>query len=178
MWELFLFIIFKFDILFDLKYKRSIMGNEECFGKLYCLENVSQGKWISNIIERISSLHCIFGIQSPRKHNGIKIGYKVKWGLEDSEPLGKVIASFIVRSYITKRYRKVDPDGGELIYVIPINLVLSTIEREYTALINKHCIQSIISILNHPHFSGCTSIEEIEEGTRSVKDFNNRFTKD
>lgn len=154
------------------------MGGEECFGELYCLKNDFPGEWIISIIERINALQCIFGVESQIKPNGINVVYKVKWGLEESDTLGKVISSFLVRSYITKIFRKFNPDGEECIYLIPINLVLSTLDRDYTILVNKECIQTIMTILNHPHFSGCTSVEEIEKRLPNVKDLNNRFTKD
>ena len=66
------------------------MGDEECFGELYCLKNDSVGEWISSIIERISALHCIFGVESEVQPNGINIVYKVIWGLEESFTLGKL----------------------------------------------------------------------------------------
>ena len=36
-------------------------------------------------------------------------------------------------------------------------------------------VESIITILNHPHFKGCHSIEDIQKKIASVNNLNERF---
>ena len=56
-----------------------------------------------------------------------------------------------------------------------MNLVLDTVNVQYTSIVNKEVIESIVTILNHPHFKGCCSIGDIQKKIASVGDLNERF---
>ena len=45
-------------------------------------------------------------------------------------------------------------DGAKITYLSPVNLVLDTVNMDYTSIVNKEVVESIITILNHPHFKG------------------------
>tara|TARA_A100001037_G_C15105843_1_gene616388 strand:- start:439 stop:885 length:447 start_codon:yes stop_codon:yes gene_type:complete len=146
---------------------------DECFGKLYYLNNF-HGSWSLKIIKIINSLYCIFGETTNSLPNGIDItdksgDYNIK------NKFSIKISSFIVNSYITKRFVKYTQSGGKIKYLSPINIVLDTYDHNHSTTINENCIESIKTILNHPHFNNCKSIKEIERRLSSVESLNNRF---
>ena len=147
------------------------MPQEECFGELYRLRLEYSGEWMDRIIQRISKLHIEFIEANDSLANGITLHNKGEF----TSQLGTHIAIFLTESYIIKAHTHINSDGGISQYNRPINLILNSIDREYTSLINKECINSIVSILNHPHFRLCKSVKDIEASSNFVKDFNLRF---
>ena len=134
------------------------------------------GKWITGLIEKISSLSCDFGVTSTRLINGINVSIR-KGILDDpKDHLGEEISKFIVCSYMEKNMVKYLKTGGNITYQPVVNLVLDTIDKDYTSIVNKDAVESIITILNHPHFSGCNSIEDIKDRLSTVEKLNNRMT--
>lgn len=153
-------------------------GTTECFGELYCLKSDNYGKWIEDIKYRISKLYCVMnGKKTSKVPNGINIIHKPDNNIDnDVQRLGLDIASFLVRSQITKRRSKISEEEV-ITYLTPVNIILDSIDRDYTTLINHKAVQNIITILNHPHFKGCNSIKEIQDMIPTVKDLNGRFKK-
>ena len=143
---------------------------EECFGEIYTLPR-SQGEWLDNLIERMSLLKCSFGEKIEGLPNGINLSYTNNFG----EQIGKEISSFCTRSYLIRYIGVIKPDGTYFRYLAPVNIVINSIDRNYTKLINKEAVESMKSILNHPHFDQCKSVGDIKECIHLVKDLNLRF---
>ena len=138
------------------------MTNE--YGKLYILNNYITGKWLNNVIQILTNLYCDFIKKSDEYHNGIKINIDY-----EGNNISKNIAIFLVNCYIIK-YEHIDKeDGEELIYLSPINIVLDRINR------SDYCLNEINTILNHPHFEGCTNINDINDKILTIPNLNNRF---
>ncbi len=142
----------------------------ECFGELYTLPS-SQGEWLDNLIERMSSLKCSFGEKTEVLPNGIDLSYTNDSG----EYIGKEISSFCTRSYLIRYIGVIKPDGTYYSYLAPVNIVIHSIDRNYSKLINKEAVESMKTILNHPHFDQCKSVGNIKEWIHLVKDLNLRF---
>ena len=154
------------------------MSDDNCYGRLFHHEIDYSGEWIKDIIQRISKLHCMFGKCTSNNPNGISIynpGDIFKLGLS----LGEDIAKCIVSLYITKNTRKYgDTDEEYFIVKHVTNIVLFYIDQEkFTKLnlINKRAIESIVIILNHPHFKGCKTIDDIKGKLPSIDNLNDRF---
>ena len=143
---------------------------EECFGELYTLPS-SQGEWLDNLIERMSILRCSFEEKTENLPNGIDLSYTNLFG----EQIGKEISSFSARSYLIRYLGVIKPDGTYFSYLAPVNIVIHSIDRNYTKLINKEAVESMKTILNHPHFDKCKNVGDIKEWTHLVKDLNLRL---
>tara|TARA_E500000331_G_C16916431_1_gene565744 strand:- start:415 stop:669 length:255 start_codon:yes stop_codon:yes gene_type:complete len=48
-------------------------------------------------------------------------------------------------------------------------------DRSFITVVDKKVIDSIVIILNHPHFKGCKSIVSIQEKIPSIDNLNDRF---
>ena len=107
--------------------------------------------------------------------NGINILNKNAMVLKE-EQLGKVIASFIVNSYIDVPIVK-EEDGITIRFKSPVNIFLEELDHDFTSVINKEGIESIKTILNHPHFQDCHSIDDIESRIQTVSNLLDRFQK-
>ena len=138
--------------------------NDE-YGKLYLLNNNIEGKWINNIIQILNSiLYCDFIKKSDEYHNGIKINIDY-----EGNNISKNISIFLVNCYIIKYEYIYEEDGEKLTYLSPVNIVLDGINS------SDDCLNEINTILNHPHFEGCTNINDINNKISTVPNFNNRF---
>ena len=84
--------------------------------------------------------------------------------------LGVNIANFLINAYIIRIQSVYKDDGESFTYLSPVNLVLDTLDKDFISLINKECIASIKSILNHPHFSECKNQKHISDACSSVKE--------
>ena len=145
---------------------------EECFGELYCLP-LNEGKWNQDIIQKMSILNCSFNNEITHEiPNGINISYIN----HNSFKLGEEISSFIIRSYLIKYISHINVNGENYSYLAPVNIFLESIDRSYSTLINQNAIENMKTILNHPHFSTCKTIDDIKKEIQSVKDLNLRFT--
>jgi len=142
----------------------------DTLGELYCLEKNGSGKWMDRAIEAVGELQCSFNNSSVNLPNGIKIINDDK----DGFVLGTTISSFLLRSYIVKHCRCNLGVRGSLSYSIPVNIILFSLNSGADNYI-KNTMESIESVLNHPHFSNCKSIDDICKKLNSVKDLNNRF---
>ena len=149
------------------------MGRTKSYGDLFHYQFDYSGEWIQDLIRRISSLSCEFEEPSSNLLNGINVS--LRKSMMDNNLLGKEISQFIVCSYMVKNMVKKCKDGAKITYLSPVNLVLDTINVQYTSIVNKEVIESIITILNHPHFKGCCSIGDIQQKIESVDDLNGRF---
>ena len=149
------------------------MGRTLSYGNLFQYQYDYSGKWIQGLIQRISSLSCDFEEPSNNFLNGINV--TLRKSMMDNNLLGKEISQFMVCSYMVKNKVKKCKDGAKITYLSPVNLVLDTINVQYTSIVNKEVIESIVTILNHPHFKGCCSIEDIQKKIASVDDLNGRF---
>ena len=149
------------------------MGHTKSYGNLFQYKYDYSGEWIQGLIQRISSLSCDFGEPSSNLLNGINVS--LRKSMMDNNLLGKEISQFIVCSYMVKNMVKKCKDGAKITYLSPVNLVLDTINAQYTSIVNKEVIESIVTILNHPHFKGCHSIGDIQKKIASVDDLNGRF---
>ena len=146
------------------------------YGKLFHHQADITGKWIQGLIQRISALSCEFDVESDNFMNGINVSLRKKSVVDTKEILGEEIAEFMVCSYVIKNRKKVCKDTGETMTFHPhVNLVLDTLDNNYVTIINKEVIESINTILNHPHFNGCNSIEEVQEAIQSVEELGGRF---
>ena len=150
------------------------------YGELFHQPNsfTCSGKWMNNLIERISKLKCECTFVSDNLHNGINVSLCKK---SNTNILGKEIAKFLVLSYIVKNKSKTlknNGENGDLTYQRIVNLVLDTIDYEYVSIVNKEVIESIITILNHPHFKDCHNIEDIHKKILTIKTLNHFNTKD
>ena len=143
---------------------------QETRGEIYTLPS-SKGIWLDNIIKRMSSLYCTFEEKTDTLPNGINLSYKNISG----EQIGPEISSFIMRSYIIKKVLTVNIDGKKTFYLSPVNIVIDSIDRSYTKLINKKAVDNIKIILNNHHFKQCKNVDDIKEWIHLVKDLNLRF---
>ena len=145
------------------------------YGKLYHHRADITGEWMQGLIQRIGSLSCEFFVESDNLMNGIKVSLHQK-GTLNKDLLGKEIAEFMVCSYVIKHRIKVCTETGATMSFLPhVNIVLDTINNNYITIVNKEVIESINTILNHPHFEGCDSIEKIQHKIQSVEGLNGRF---
>ena len=144
------------------------MSEKYSFGRLFHHEIDYNGKWIKDLIRRISNLHCIFGEESSNNPNGITIhnpGDIFTLG----QSLGEEIAKCMVSSYVTKNVLKYGDTRDEYFTMKRIvNMVLFNVDREFVTLIDKKAIECIIIILNHPHFTGCKTIDDIQNKIPSI----------
>lgn len=145
-------------------------NKEENYGALYCLEDGGRGEWLQGVISIISLLNYDFKEVTDHLPNGINIIYDP---LKRDNVIGEVISSFLVRCYIIRRITIIKDSGEKFSYLSPVNLILDT----YLNKKNSSCLDSIRTILNHPHFQGCKSIEDITKKIDDVEDFNTRFKK-
>ena len=146
----------------------------ECFGELYHLPCSYDGVWMKRLIRNMSELHCIFGERTQMTPNGIEVT-RIRDTHNPENRIGSIIAYFIISSYITKHLVKFNADGGRFTYLSPVNIVLETIDPEFITNVNQECLESIITILNHPHFEECFSVKDIETQLPSVQNLNDRF---
>lgn len=168
----------------------SVVENEEPFGELYCLktddftpeeqlEIEKMNTWNQKIVRKMSTLHCEFTTPSHILPNGINVVQKKHINLFNPGifELGKGISKFILNTYLVKRIVKVDETNGEkiLTYNSPVNVFLDKIDKQFVSILNNSSIESIKSILNHPHFTGCKSVQDIQNRIPTVKDLNKRF---
>ena len=149
------------------------MGRTLSYGNLFQYKYDYSGEWIQGLIQRISYLSCDFGEETKDLLNGINVS--LRNNMVDNNLLGKEISQFMVCSYMVQNIVKKCKDGAKITYLSPVNLVLDTINVQYTSIVNKEVIESIVTILNHPHFKGCCSIEDIQKKISSVDDLNGRF---
>ena len=149
------------------------MVRTKSYGDLFHYQFDYSGEWIQGLIQRISYLSCDFGEETKDLLNGINVS--LRNNMVDNNLLGKEISQFMVCSYMVQNIVKKCKDGAKITYLSPVNLVLDTINVQYTSIVNKEVIESIITILNHPHFKGCCSIEDIQKKIASVDDLNGRF---
>ena len=149
------------------------MGRTKSYGDIFHYKFDYSGEWIQGLIQRISYLSCDFGEETKDLLNGINVS--LRNNMVDNNLLGKEISQFMVCSYMVKNKVKKCKDGAKITYLSPVNLVLDTINVQYTSIVNKEVIESIVTILNHPHFKGCCSIEDIQKKISSVDDLNGRF---
>ena len=149
------------------------MGRTLSYGNLFQYQFDYSGAWIQGLIQRISSLSCEFEGPSDGLWNGINVS--LRKSIMDNNLLGKEISQFMVCSYMVKNKVKKCKDGAKITYLSPVNLVLDTVNVQYTSIVNKEVIESIVTILNHPHFKGCHSIGDIQKKIASVDDLNGRF---
>ena len=149
------------------------MGLTLSYGNLFQYQYDYSGEWIQGLIQRISYLSCDFEEPSNNLLNGINV--TLRKSMMDNNLLGKEISQFMVCSYMVKNKVKKCKDGAKITYLSPVNLVLDTVNVQYTSIVNKEVIESIVTILNHPHFKGCCSIEDIQKKIASVDDLNERF---
>ena len=149
------------------------MVRTKSYGDLFHYQFDYSGEWIQGLIQRISYLSCDFGEETKDLLNGINVS--LRNNMVDNNLLGKEISQFMVCSYMVQNIVKKCKDGAKITYLSPVNLVLDTINVQYTSIVNKEVIESIITILNHPHFKGCCSIGDIQKKIPSVGDLNERF---
>lgn len=149
--------------------------HESSYGSLYYLENDLEGEWINKINIMISSLYCKFEEETKELPNGINLIPKYNYRENNLYKLDKEVSSFILRCYMIKNLSKVDADGLLCNYRAPVNLVLNYINKEYVSIVNKRCVEQIKTILNHPIFSGCRTINDIKSRFMNVKHLNERF---
>ena len=124
------------------------------------------GKWIQSLIKRISRMSCMFGDTTKNLPNGINV-QNCKDIYSVDKAMGDEVAKFMVGTYITKNScRRV------------VNIVLFNVDRDYISIVNKNVVESIITILNHPHFHGCHSIDDIKKKILSVENLNDRFVEE
>ncbi len=168
---------------------------EASYGKLFHLPPVEDtcGKWNQQLINKLGSLYCYFEEKNKSLPNGINIFNKKNGWMEEEEglqPLGEYISSFLVNSYLVKNITITcygdmsnsedednggDDDTGIITYLSPVNIVIDTIDRNYTSIINKEAISSIKTILNHPAFNKCTSLNDIKKVIPTIQNLNDRF---
>lgn len=148
---------------------------EHSYGSLYYLEYSLEGKWINKVNDMISSLYCKFEKETDKLPNGINLNQRYNYQDFEAFKLDKEISSFILRCYMIKNLCKVNSDGVICNYRAPINLVLNYIDRDFVSIINKKCIEQIKTILNHPIFRGCKSLNDIKSKFLDVKSLNQRF---
>lgn len=143
----------------------------ENYGELYCLEKTGQGEWMNKIIKLIAGLKCIFGENTPELPNGISVTERDDQGVL----IGTILSSFLLRTYIIKVYKKYVEDNQVFSYLSPINLILNAYNsyEDY----GKKTINSVETILNHPHFSNCKSIDDICKKIIDIKHLNRRFER-
>ena len=146
---------------------------EEHYGELYCLPNYYNGEWNDNLIHEMSELKIIFEEITDKLPNGINI--KINNEQSNTDLLGNVISSFLIRSYLIKYLAKYGTDGASISYLSPVNIILDSIDGKYPNLVSEKTIQNIISILNHPHFENSYSIYDLQCKLLSVKNLNSRF---
>tara|TARA_Y100001970_G_C14084382_1_gene776494 strand:- start:226 stop:975 length:750 start_codon:yes stop_codon:yes gene_type:complete len=149
------------------------------YGKLYCLEEMvtwkKKGEWIKKVIKSLSTLYCNFTKITNDLPNGIDI-VSSNCSSSTYPEIGIELSSFLVRSYIMKRYKRVSLDNTETIsYVSPVNLVLQSYDDN--DINNNRLIQAIKTILNHPDFSSSSSMEDLLRKTSFIKNFNKRYNK-
>ena len=151
------------------------MPEKYSFGRLFHHEIDYNGKWIKDLIRRISNLHCIFGEESSNNPNGISVhnpGDIFTLG----QSLGEDIAKCLVSSYITKNTIKYGDTRDEYFTVKHVlNMILFYMDRSFITVVDKKVIDAIVVILNHPHFKGCKSIASIQAKIPSIDNLNDRF---
>ena len=151
------------------------MGGEGYYGRLFHHEIDYTGKWIKDLIQRISQLHCMFGEITSNNANGIYIhnpGDIFTLG----QSLGEDIAKCMVSSYVTNNFLKYGDTRDEYFTMKrTVNMVLFNVDRGFVTLIDKKTIECIITILNHPHFTGCKTINDIQNKISSISKLNDRF---
>lgn len=151
------------------------MSDDNSYGRLFHHELDYNGKWIKDLIRRISNLHCIFGEESSNNPNGITIhnpGDIFTLG----QSLGEEIAKCMVSSYITQNIKKYGDTRDEYFIVKHVlNMILFYMDRSFITVVDKKVIESIVIILNHPHFKGCKSIASIQGKIPSIDNLNDRF---
>ena len=151
------------------------MGGECSYGRLFHHEIDYKGKWIKDLIQRISQLHCMFGEITSNNANGIYIHNPADI-FTLGQSLGEEIAKCMVSSYITKNVLKYGDTRDEYFTIKrTVNMVLFNVDREFVTLIDKKTIECIITILNHPHFTGCKTIDDIQNKIPSISNLNDRF---
>jgi len=145
------------------------------YGRLFHHKLDYSGKWIKDIIQQISDLHCIFGEESSDNPNGISI-HNPGDIFKLDQSLGEDIAKYLVSSYITQNTRKYGNTKNEYFTVkYVLNIVLYYIDPSSPNRINKKTLDCIIIILNHPHFKGCKSIDDIKKKLSLTDNLNDRF---
>ena len=151
------------------------MSGVYSYGRLFHHELDYSGKWIKDIIQQISVLHCIFGEESSNNPNGISI-HKPSDIFKLDQSLGEEIAKYMVSSYITQNTRKYGATKFEYFTVkYVLNIVLYYIDQKSPTFINNKTIECIIIILNHPHFKGCKTLDDIKKKLLSIDKLNDRF---
>ena len=134
------------------------------YGKLYILNNNIEGKWIKNVIRLLNTLYCNFIDKCEEYENGIKINLKY-----EGIVISNTITIFLINCYLMKYEEVYNKDGGIFSYLLPINIVLDEINNI------DNCLNGINTILNHPHFEGCKSINDINNRISTVPNLNDRF---
>ena len=146
------------------------------YGKLFHHRADITGEWVQGLIQRISALSCEFHVESDNHINGINVSLRKKSVVDTDDILGEEIAEFMVCSYVIKNKKKVCKDSEETMTFHPhVNIVLDTLNNDYVTIINKEAIESINTILNHPHFKGCNSLEDVQGAIQSVEELGGRF---
>ena len=148
----------------------------ELFGRIYCLKRIYDGDWMTNVLNIMKQLYCMFGEPTDSHPNGIRISKESELNTgERMEYLDYDISNFIINTYIVLRLSKLSPDGEYFVYYDPINIVIKSLTSDYKSILSEKSINSIDTIFNHPHFKGCKSVVDIKEKIQSVEDFNTRF---
>ena len=133
------------------------------YGKLYILNNNIEGKWIKNVIRLLNTLYCNFIDKCEEYENGIQINLKYEGFI-----LSTTISIFLINCYLMKYEEVYNNDGEKFSYLSPVNIVLDEINN------TDSCLNGINTILNHPHFEGCKSINDINNRISTVPNLNDR----
>ena len=125
---------------------------------------------MSKLISIISQLNYDFNEITKILPNGINIIYDP---LKQDNVIGDIISAFLVRSYIIKQYTITKDSGERFTDLRPVNIILDNyLDNDIST-----CLDSIKTILNHPHFRGCKNINDITKKIEYVNDLNMRFNK-
>ena len=130
----------------------------EEYGELKYIKKELIGEWVHQLIQKIGDLYIYksnnqFIISKNNNNN-------------NNNKLNLNIASFLTRSYLIKiKNNKLNDEN--YISMKPHNIILDYCEIDN---LNDLCIFNINLILNHPEFSNCNSIQDIELQIPNIKE--------
>ena len=79
----------------------------EQFGRIYCLKRIYDGDWMTNVLNIMKQLYCMFGEPTASHPNGIRISKESELNTgERMEYLDYDISNFIISTYIVLRLSK------------------------------------------------------------------------
>ena len=142
-----------------------ISTNEE-YGGLY-VGHVQFGDWINKVNILLSQLYYSFIDPTEELKNGIKIfnnESKIPKQFKENKKyylIGDIVSSFLLSSYIIKLISYNIGSSGSMSQLSPVNIVLYSIDD--CGKCGLKTLRSIETILNHPHFNGCKSPQQIQE---------------